>query len=215
MKLVATCMTIGALGLVPSAAAQTIPFSQRATVSQSVGFTQIAVDYGRPTARGRTIFPGVVAWGRVWNPGADSATRVGFEHDVRVNGRALAAGDYSIWVIPREQGPWSVIFHRAGHVFHTPYPGDDGVAARLEVTPERGDHMEALAIYFPSVTRDSAVMRIHWGTTVLPLSIVAPWRPASSDDRYFLNSDFGNSMWTPTLPSTSWVIRRSAAMLAS
>lgn len=158
--------------------AQTIPFSQRAGVTQSVGFTHIDVDYGRPVARGRTLFPGVVAWGRTWNPGADSATRIGFDHDVVINGQPLAAGQYSVWIVPKERDPWTVIFHKAGHVFHTPYPGDDGVAIRLEVAPITAEHMETLAIYFPAVVRDSAVMRVHWGTTVIPVSITAPWRPA-------------------------------------
>lgn len=159
------------------AGAQTIPFSQRASVSQSVGFTDITVAYGRPVARGRTPFPGVVKWDRVWNPGADSATRISFNHDLTVNGQALAAGEYSLWVTPHAAGPWTVTFHRAAHVFHTPYPGDSGAVLKLEVNPERGEHMEALAIYFPSVIRDSAEMRIHWGTTVLPLKIIAPYRP--------------------------------------
>jgi hypothetical protein len=185
--------------------AQTIPFSQRGSVSQSVGFTQIVVEYGRPVARGRTLFPNVVKWDNAWNPGADSATRVSFNHDVRVNGRDLAAGEYSLWLVPREHAPWSVIFHRAGHVFHTPYPGDEGTALRLEVAPEQGEHIETLAIYFPSVVRDSAVMRVHWGKIIVPVSITAPWRPPSNDDAngHFLSSALGNIMWTPTLPSTS------------
>lgn len=237
---------------------QTIPFSQRAGVTQSVGFTSIEITYGRPVARGRTLFPGVVKWGQTWNPGADSATRIAFNRDVTINGAPIAAGDYSIWLVPREQGPWTFILHHAGHVFHTPYPGDSGVALRLDVTPESGAHMETLAIYFPAVVRDSAVMRIHWGTTVIPVSLKAPWRPSAddasdsyllsstfgraeygndsdflsyafgrahdtsdsnllgrADDAYFLSSAFGKSVWTPTLPSTSWVMRRSAAMLDS
>lgn len=201
----------------PRAQAQTIPFSQRATLSQSVGFTQISIDYGRPVARGRTLFPDVVAWERVWNPGADSATRVSFSRDVTVNGKALGAGEYSIWLIPHEKTPWTLILHRAAHVFHTPYPGDEWVALRLDVTPAAGEHMEALAIYFPAVVKDSAVMRIHWGTVVLPVYVKAPYRPDGDNNAgdHFLSSDFGKSMWAPTLPSTSWVMRRSTATLAS
>jgi len=210
-------LLVALAGPVLPARGQTIPFSQRAAVSQSVGFTQIAVTYGRPVARGRTLFPDVANWEKVWNPGADSATRVSFSRDVMVNGKPLAAGEYSIWLIPRDKAPWTVILHNAAHVFHTPYPGDDGVALRLDVAAEAGEHMEALAIYFPSVVRDSAVMRIHWGKTVVPVSIKAPYRPEGDDDdvRYFLSSDLGNIMWTPTLPSTSWVMRKSAAMLDS
>jgi hypothetical protein len=37
--------------------------------------------------------------------------------------------------------------------------------------------MESLAIYFPMVLRDDAVMRIHWGTTAVPIKIKAPFRP--------------------------------------
>jgi hypothetical protein len=37
--------------------------------------------------------------------------------------------------------------------------------------------METLAIYFPVVQRDEAVMRIHWGETIIPVRIKAPYRP--------------------------------------
>lgn len=170
-----------ALALVAAAPAggQTIPFSQRAAVSQTVGFTDVRVAYGRPTARGRTLFPGVVKWEQTWNPGADSATRVTFTRAVRVEGRDVAAGDYSIWLVPRESAPWTVILSRAGHVFHTPYPGEARDALRVDVATETGAHMEALAVYFPVVRGDSTVMRVHWGETIVPLRITAPYRPVA------------------------------------
>ncbi len=107
-------------------AAQGIPFSQRASVSQTVAFTHISIDYGRPTARGRQIFgdSGIVKWDRIWHPGADSATRIAFDHDVTLEGTTLRAGEYTLWTIPRESGRWTVIVSRAAHVFHTPYPGE-------------------------------------------------------------------------------------------
>lgn len=37
--------------------------------------------------------------------------------------------------------------------------------------------METLAIEFPVVLRDEAVMRIHWGTVGVPVHIKAPYRP--------------------------------------
>jgi hypothetical protein len=167
-------------GAFSASRAQTIPFSQRASLAQSVGFTQIAVHYGRPVARGRTLFgdSAVVRWDRIWNPGADSATRISFDRDVEVEGHRLQSGDYSLWLMPRANGAWTLIFSRAAHVFHTPYPGAEHDALRLEIAPERGAHMETLAIYFPVVLRDDAVMRIHWGETIVPLRIKAPYRPS-------------------------------------
>jgi hypothetical protein len=163
----------------PLAAAQTIPFSQRGSVAQSVGFTEISVQYGRPVARGRTLFgdSALVRWDRIWNPGADSATRISFDHDVQVEGRDVKAGEYTMWLLPRSTGPWTFILSRAAHVFHTPYPGEEQDALRVDVTPERGAHMETLALYFPVVNRDEAVLRVHWGETIVPVRIKAPYRP--------------------------------------
>lgn len=162
------------------ATAQAIPFSQRASVSQTLGFTQIRIDYGRPTARGRALFgdSAIVKWDKLWHPGADSASRITFDRDVLFEGKPLAAGEYTLWTIPRASGQWTVIVSKAAHVFHTPYPGESQDALRVEVTAERGAHMESLAFYFPAVLRDEATLRLHWGDVVVPLRIKAPYRPA-------------------------------------
>jgi hypothetical protein len=157
--------------------AQGYPFSQRGSVAQTVAFTEIAVTYGRPVARGRELFGKVVPWDSVWHPGADSATRVTFNHDVLIEGERVAAGEYSLWLVPRASAPWTLILNRAAHTFHKPYPGSSLEALRVPVTPERLSHMETLAIYFPVVLRDKAMMRIHWGETGVAVHIEAPYRP--------------------------------------
>lgn len=165
-----------ALGAAPLRA-QGYPFSQRGSVTQHVAHTTIAVEYGRPVARGRALFGQLVPWDSVWHPGADSATRISFDHPVRLEGQEVRAGEYSLWLIPRASRPWTVILSRAAHVFHKPYPGAASDAYRFEVAPERGAHMESFAIYFPSVVRADAVLRLHWGETVVPLRVNAPYSP--------------------------------------
>lgn len=160
-----------------SAAAQGYPFSQRGSVTQDVALTTISVTYGRPVARGRALFGQLVPWDSIWHPGADSATRVVFNHDVLVEGKPLKAGEYSLWLIPREHAPWTVIFSRAAHTFHKPYPGERYDVLRVNVAPEAASHMETLAIEFPVVLRDEAVMRVHWGTVAVPVRIKAPYKP--------------------------------------
>lgn len=168
-----------ALNVAPAQAQaqESYPFSQRGSVTQMVAFTKISVAYGRPVARGRALFGALVPWDSVWHPGADSATRVTFSHDVLVDGKSLRAGEYSLWLIPHERAPWVVIFSRAAHVFHKPYPGERFDVLRLEVTPEQASPMESFAIYFPMVLRDDAVLQLHWGTTAVPLHIKAPFKP--------------------------------------
>ena len=167
-----------ALAIAPNqSVAQGYPFSQRGTVSQMVAFTNISIEYGRPVARGRALFGALVPWDSVWHPGADSATRIRFSRDVVIEGHPLRAGEYSLWLIPREHAPWTVIFSRAAHVFHKPYPGAGRDVLRVDVTPERASHVDSFTIYFPSVLRDEATLRLHWGETAVPIRIKAPFRP--------------------------------------
>lgn len=162
----------GLLVVAPPLVGQGIPFSQHGSVSQRVGFTTISIEYNRPVARGRTLFGdhAVVRWGQVWHPGADSATTITFDRDLLVEGRALEAGQYTLWTVPRSDA-WTIIFSHALHVFHTPYPGEARDALRVEVKPETGSHMDALAWYFPVVAPDSAILRLHWGEMVVPIHI--------------------------------------------
>ena len=159
----------------PCAAQAGIPFSQHGSVSQRIGFTDITIEYNRPVARGRRLFGGggLVKWGRVWHPGADSATTISLSTGVLIEGRSLAAGSYTLWTIP-DSTQWTVIFSRALHVFHHPYPGDSLDVLRVSVTPQPAQHMEVLAFYFPVVGPDSATLQLHWGTTAVPIRIRTP-----------------------------------------
>ena len=158
--------------------AQGYPPSQRGSVTQNVAYTKISIEYGRPVARGRALFGALVPWDSIWHPGADSATRISFDHDLLVEGKVLKAGEYSLWLIPREASDWTLIFSRAAHTFHKPYPGPDSDYLRIEIAPERGlAHMESLAYYFPAVLRDEATLRVHWGTTALPIHLKAAYKP--------------------------------------
>ncbi|HJU65028.1 MAG TPA: DUF2911 domain-containing protein [Gemmatimonadaceae bacterium] len=149
--------------------AQATRRSQRGAVMQMIGTTRIEITYTRPVARGRELFGSLVPWGRVWHPGADSASVISLSGPVLIEGHRLAAGAYSIWTIPT-QDRWTVIFSRAQPVWHTPYPaGQD--ALRIEVRPERGSHMETLTYYFPVVEGLEGKLVLHWGEVIVPLSI--------------------------------------------
>jgi len=146
--------------------------SQHGSVTQRVATTEIAISYNRPVARGRDIFGGIIPWGRIWHPGADSATTISFSTGVTLDGHPIAAGRYTLWTIPEEAPkPWTMIVSRAVNIWHTPYPGEPLDLVRFRVTPETGSHMETLAYYFPMVDADSAVLRLHWGTMVVPMRI--------------------------------------------
>jgi hypothetical protein len=143
--------------------------SQRGAVTQRIADTTVTIEYGRPVARGRELFGTLVPWAKVWCPGADEATTIEVTAPVKIQGKELAAGKYSLWADP-EQDRWTMIFNRNAAVWHTKYPAGQDVL-RVESTPRTGSHMETLAFYFPVVEGRKAELVFHWGTTVVPLSV--------------------------------------------
>ena len=146
------------------------PFSQPASLMQMMGLTKINVTYSRPVARGRTLFGGIIKWGKVWTPGADWASAIEIDKPVLFAGQRLAAGHYSIWAVP-DSASWTIVLSDQWHVFHTNYPGESHDVLRVQVKPETGPHIESLIYYLPEADRDHVVLRIAWGETMISIPI--------------------------------------------
>lgn len=146
--------------------------SQRGSVTQRIADTTITVDYSRPVARNRELFGKLVPWGRIWCPGADDATTLEVSTALKIDGKDLPAGKYSLWAEPQPER-WTLIINRNHAVWHTRYPeGQD--ALRLEVAPRTASHMETLAFYFPVVDGRKGELVFHWGTVVVPMTLEVP-----------------------------------------
>lgn len=146
--------------------------SEIATVTQTVDGTTMSMEYYRPVARGRELFGKLVRWDETWTPGANWATTFETDKDVEINGNLVPKGRYAIWMVPRESEDWTVIIHRKARAFHVDRPKNRGdELLRFTVKPEQGVHMETLMWYFPVVGPDGATLRMHWGTTVVPMQV--------------------------------------------
>ena len=145
--------------------------SQHGSVSQQIAGTTIRIEYDRPVARGRELFGALVPYDRVWCPGANDCTTIAVSSDIKVNGKDLPAGTYTMWAKPGA-GTWQIIFNRAHPVFHTQHARvADQDFLTLDITPRSGPHMETLAWYFPVVDGRHAELVFHWGTVVVPIAI--------------------------------------------
>lgn len=171
------------LGAAPAGAQRRA--SEIATVTQTVDGTLMSMEYYRPVARGRDLFGKLVRWGETWTPGANWATTFETDKDVEINGNLVPKGKYAIWMIPRAAEDWTVIFHRKAKAFHVDRPKNrDEELFRFTVKPEQGAHMETLMWYFPVVGPDGATLRMHWGTTVVPMQVsIRPTVVAAPLDR--------------------------------
>ena len=168
LLMIATIVTFAvAVGALPASSQQA---SQHAVVAQTVYTTVITMEYDRPVARGRELFGALVEWDAIWTPGANRATWIDFSKPVTVEGHALQAGRYAIWMVPKENRPWEIIVVRDWDTDHGLFPFGAEVF-RTMVEPEAGSHMEVLAYYFPVVGPEEATLRFHWGNTIIPLQI--------------------------------------------
>jgi hypothetical protein len=146
--------------------------SPNATVSQTIGITEVRITYGRPSAEGRTIFSndGLVPFGDVWRTGANEATTVSFSTPVQIQGKSLDAGTYGFFTIP---GPetWTLIFNETANQWGAYNYDSSKDVLRVEVEPESADAREMLTFSFHNVTDTSTTAHLHWSETLVPFTI--------------------------------------------
>src|SRR3977135_4309901 len=84
--------------------------SPPATASGKVNGATITINYGSPSVKGRQIWGSLVPYDKVWRAGANEATIFETDKDIKVEGKPLHAGKYSLYAIPGEK-EWTIIFN--------------------------------------------------------------------------------------------------------
>ena len=92
-----------------------------AKVAQTVGYTDITVDYSSPGVRGRKIWGGLVPYGKVWRTGADEATLLTTATPIEIGGYSLPAGTYSLFTVPYEDGTAKLVINKKTGQWGIPY----------------------------------------------------------------------------------------------
>lgn len=83
------------------------------TASGKVGGATVSINYNSPSVKGRQVWDpnGTLApYGKVWRAGANEATVFETDKDIKVEGKTLPAGKYSLFAIPGEN-EWKIIFN--------------------------------------------------------------------------------------------------------
>jgi hypothetical protein len=169
--------------------------SQKASVMQRVGVTDITITYSRPGVKGRKIWgdplPGQTAtgeatlddqnkrpagaviapYGHVWRTGANESTQFVVTDDVLINGQKLPAGKYSLHTIPNKD-EWTIVFNGTANQWGSfDYdPAKDTL--RVKVKPQwLNDSQEWLEYTFDPVTEDSAQVNIRWEKINVPFTV--------------------------------------------
>ncbi|HEX9895254.1 MAG TPA: DUF2911 domain-containing protein [Gemmatimonadales bacterium] len=86
------------------------PLSPRDTTMADVHGARIALAYGRPSLRGRSLDV-LVPPGQVWRAGSNDASTITTDRRLQFQGYTLAPGSYSMFVLA-EAGKWTLILNR-------------------------------------------------------------------------------------------------------
>jgi Protein of unknown function (DUF2911) len=168
--------------------------SQKASVMQTVGVTDITITYSRPGVKGRTIWgdppagaaataatlddartrakdAAIVPYGHVWRAGANEATQFAVTDDVLINGQPLKAGTYSLHALPGKN-EWTIIFNSdAGQWGSFSYDEKKDVL-RVQVKPQTApDTQEWLLYTFDPVGETSAQVNLRWERLRVPFTV--------------------------------------------
>lgn len=145
--------------------------SPPATATGKIGAATITINYSSPAVKGRQIWGALVPYGQVWRAGANEATIFETDKNIKVEGKALPAGKYSLFLLPTEN-KWQVIFNsetgqwgikRTGEANRDPAKD----VLTVSVTPQKSASMNERLAY--DVTNNGVVMK--WENMEVPIRI--------------------------------------------
>ncbi|HUD71867.1 MAG TPA: DUF2911 domain-containing protein [Dongiaceae bacterium] len=166
--------------------------NQKCSITQHLGLATVTVDYSSPDVhapdgsdrRGK-IWGGLVPYGWKeenfgtcgkkcpWRGGANENTVVRFSHDVKVEGKPLAAGAYGLHFVPGET-EWIVIFSKNSTSWGSYTYDEREDALRVTVKPEKAPYREWLAYDFVDRHPDHTVLALVWEEMRVPVAIDLP-----------------------------------------
>lgn len=149
--------------------------SPSAKLMQTVGMTDVTVEYSRPSMKGRTIFAedGLVPFGKVWRTGANAATKLTISTDATIGGKAVKAGSYAVFTKPMAD-KWTVMLfehttsNSGGYGDATPAAEFSAEVAKTDIT------IESFMVAVDGLTNSGAQLVMAWENTMAIVPIEVP-----------------------------------------
>ena len=136
-----------------------------------IGYTEIRISYGSPSVKGRDVWNQLAPPEQVWRAGANNATTISFSEDVRVEGQKLEKGTYALFVIPRINEKWTLIFsgkEKQWGAFR--YKEEDDVL-RVDVLPREEKFNEDLVYKIKSYGYEHGRVSLSWARKTVDFEI--------------------------------------------
>lgn len=154
---------------------QTPQPSPTSKLHQTVGLTDVTVEYSRPSMRGRAVFGNLVPYDALWRTGANKNTTITFSDDVTLEGKELKAGSYAIFTRPGE-AVWEVTFYSDTNNWGTPGEWDASKVAAVVKTEvqEMPMPVETFTITIDDLHNNGATLGMLWENTYVGVKFEVP-----------------------------------------
>ena len=142
-----------------------------ATLLQKVGNTEMVIIYSRPSLDGRDMAK-LAPSGKVWRTGANANTKINFDKDVMLGGKAVPAGEYSMYSIPGDS-EWTIIINKAKS-WGTQYDESKDVVRFTAAATKTSASVETFRIDmsdFDKNNKDNANIELAWGNVSVKFPI--------------------------------------------
>lgn len=149
--------------------------SPGAKLEQTVGLTDIHIEYSRPAMKGRKIFAadGLVAYGNVWRTGANTATKLTFTTDVKVGGVEVEAGTYAMLTKPTAK-EWTVMLFPHESTNFGSYLEKTPAAEFKAKSMKSGMPIESFQFMIDGIHNDGANIMMGWENTIAMFPVEVP-----------------------------------------
>jgi hypothetical protein len=149
------------------------PLSPPAQASVSLAGHTITIDYSAPSMRGRKIFGGLVPYDKVWRTGANAATTLKTDVNLRIGDLGVPAGTYTLYTIPEEHG-WTLIMNRQTGQWGTQYDQSKDLGrVKMSEGVVPSNPVETFQIRFENTKGNTSELHLRWETTNVYVSVTA------------------------------------------
>lgn len=156
--------------------------SQRATISQRVGISDVTISYSRPSVNGREIWGKLIPYGMnnlgfgtstaaPWRAGANENTTITFTHDAKVEGKPIKAGTYGLHIEVKPNDKATLILSNDANAWGSFFYDEKNDALRADISTSTITHHELLTFEFNNVKANSTEASLAWETKSFPFTI--------------------------------------------
>lgn len=152
---------------------KTPALSPMGKVEQTVGLTNISIEYSRPSKRGRELSE-IIENGQMWRAGANKNSILSTDDLLVFGSDTVKAGSYAIFITP-DASNWTIYLYKNTENWGTPEKWDEKlVALKVKSPVAKANTTETFTIGFDNIAIDGASLTFAWDQALVtvPFKVV-------------------------------------------